>query len=77
MFPLLGRTPPPWRWPPDVIATAIATHIAYVVGVGGGGRRAGSPGVLTVHLSPGPYEESRRLRSRSIGRCRRPQHNEP
>jgi hypothetical protein len=33
LFPLLGRTPPPWRWPPDVMATAIATHVAYVVAV--------------------------------------------
>jgi hypothetical protein len=31
LFPLLGRTPPPWRWPPDVMATAVGTHIAYVV----------------------------------------------
>ncbi|MFZ0043981.1 MAG: hypothetical protein WAK93_21910 [Solirubrobacteraceae bacterium] len=30
LFPLLGRTPPPWRWPPSVIATAFATHAAYV-----------------------------------------------
>ena len=30
LFPLLGRTPPPWRWPKDVIATSIGTHIAYV-----------------------------------------------
>ena len=33
LFPLLGRTPPPWRWPPDVMATEIATHVAYVVAV--------------------------------------------
>lgn len=33
LFPLLGRTPPPWRWPADVMATAIATHVAYVVAV--------------------------------------------
>jgi hypothetical protein len=33
LFPLLGRTPPPWRWPPDVMATSIATHVAYVVAV--------------------------------------------
>ncbi len=33
LFPLLGRTPPPWRWPPDVIATALATHLAYVAAV--------------------------------------------
>src|SRR6201999_3831696 len=26
LFPLLGRTPPPWRWPPDVMATCLATH---------------------------------------------------
>ena len=30
LFPVLGRTPPPWRWPPDVIATAFGTHAAYV-----------------------------------------------
>ncbi len=34
LFPLLGRTPPPWRWPPDVIATACGTHAAYVAAVG-------------------------------------------
>lgn len=33
LFPLLGRTPPPWRWPPDVMATSVATHVAYVVAV--------------------------------------------
>ena len=33
MFPLLGRTPPPWRWPADVLATAFGTHAAYVAGV--------------------------------------------
>ena len=30
LFPLLGRTPPPWRWRPDVLATSIGTHVAYV-----------------------------------------------
>jgi hypothetical protein len=33
LFPLLGRTPPPWRWPGDVIATSVGTHAAYVIGV--------------------------------------------
>jgi hypothetical protein len=33
MFPILGRTPPPWRWPRDVMATAVGTHVAYVAGV--------------------------------------------
>jgi len=33
LFPLLGRTPPPWRWPPDVMATSLATHVAYVAAV--------------------------------------------
>lgn len=33
MFPLLGRTPPPWRWRPDVMATCLATHAAYTVAV--------------------------------------------
>ena len=30
LFPLLGRTPPPWRWPADVLATSVGTHVAYV-----------------------------------------------
>ena len=30
LFPLLGHTPPPWRWPKSVIATAFGTHAAYV-----------------------------------------------
>ena len=33
LFPLLGRTPPPWRWRPDVMATCLATHLAYTVAV--------------------------------------------
>jgi hypothetical protein len=33
LFPLLGRTPPPWRWPRDVLATAFGTHAAYVAGL--------------------------------------------
>lgn len=33
MFPLLGHTPPPWRWPPSVLATAFGTHAAYVAAV--------------------------------------------
>ena len=30
LFPILGKTPPPWKWPRDVLATSIATHVAYV-----------------------------------------------
>jgi hypothetical protein len=33
MFPLLGRTPPPWRWPRSVVATCLGTHAAYAVTV--------------------------------------------
>jgi hypothetical protein len=33
LFPLLGRTPPPWRWPADVMATSVGTHAAYVMAV--------------------------------------------
>jgi len=33
LFPILGHTPPPWRWPRDVLATSIGTHVAYVLGV--------------------------------------------
>jgi hypothetical protein len=35
LFPLLGRTPPPWRWPADILATSFGTHIAYVAAVAG------------------------------------------
>jgi hypothetical protein len=30
LFPLLGRTPPPTRWPASVLATSFATHAVYV-----------------------------------------------
>jgi hypothetical protein len=33
LFPVLGRTPPPWRWSADVLATSLATHAAYVTTV--------------------------------------------
>jgi hypothetical protein len=33
LFPLLGRTPRPRHWPPDVLATSFGTHIAYVAAV--------------------------------------------
>ncbi len=33
LFPLLGRTPPPWRWPADMMATSVGTHVAYVSAV--------------------------------------------
>jgi hypothetical protein len=45
LFPLLGRTPPPWRWPRDVMATSVGTHVAYVAAVAGvddGFRRIGA-----------------------------------
>jgi hypothetical protein len=34
LFPLLGRTPPPWRWPPGYLATSLATHAVYAGTVG-------------------------------------------
>ena len=33
LFPVLGRTPPPWRWPAATLATSIGTHVAYVTTV--------------------------------------------
>jgi hypothetical protein len=33
LFPVLGRTPPAWRWPPAVLATSFGTHAAYVTAV--------------------------------------------
>jgi hypothetical protein len=34
LFPLLGRTPPPWRWPAGYLTTSVGTHVAYVTAVG-------------------------------------------
>ncbi len=34
MFPLLGHTPPPWRWPRGYLLTSFATHVVYAVVVG-------------------------------------------
>lgn len=33
LFPILGRTPPPWRWPTDVKLTCLGSHAAYVTAV--------------------------------------------
>ena len=30
-FPLLGHTPPPWKWPLDVQVSAVGSHTAYIV----------------------------------------------
>jgi hypothetical protein len=32
-FPVLGKTPPPWEWPRDVLLTAFGTHVAYAATV--------------------------------------------
>ena len=29
MFPVLGDTPPPWRWRNDVIVTSVVQHVVY------------------------------------------------
>jgi hypothetical protein len=41
LFPLLGHTPVPWRWPADVMATSIGTHVAYVAAVAAVDDRVG------------------------------------
>jgi hypothetical protein len=34
LFPALGRTPPPWRWPRSFLVTSLLTHAAYAITVG-------------------------------------------
>jgi hypothetical protein len=41
LFPLLGHTPAPWRWPADVMATSVGTHVAYVAAVAATNDRIG------------------------------------
>lgn len=48
LFPVLGRTPPPWRWPPDVLATSLATHVAYVLAVAAIDRTLAPPRQASV-----------------------------
>jgi len=43
LFPLLGRTPPAWRWPSDVLATSVGTHVVYVAAA------AAVDAILTSH----------------------------
>jgi hypothetical protein len=43
LFPLLGRTPPPWRWPHGYLATSVATHAAYVGAVAAADDRLRRP----------------------------------
>ena len=31
LFPLLGHTPPPWRWPRGYLVTSLGTHVVYAV----------------------------------------------
>lgn len=33
MFPLLGRTSPPWHWPRGYLLTSLGTHAAYTTAV--------------------------------------------
>ncbi len=42
LLPLLGGTPPPWRWRPDMFVTSLGQHAVYAVATGvaaGSGRR--------------------------------------
>lgn len=39
LFPLLGRTPPPWRWPRGYVASELFTHAAYAATVGAADAR--------------------------------------
>jgi hypothetical protein len=52
LFPLLGHTPAPWRWPADVMATSVGTHVAYVAAVA----------LADGAVSPGPPLRRRRRR---------------
>jgi hypothetical protein len=48
LFPILGRTPPPWRWPADVLLTSIGTHVVYVTGVAVADAALAKPGDVSA-----------------------------
>jgi hypothetical protein len=54
LFPVLGRTPPPWRWPAPLLATSFGTHIAYVSAVAFVDDRARADGRPASGPSVGP-----------------------
>jgi hypothetical protein len=67
LFPLLGRTPPPWRWRADVLATSVATHATYVAAVAAaddGFRRGARAGRLSRRRASAARGGSSRRRSR-------------
>lgn len=43
LFPLLGDTPPPWRWRPDVVGTSLVQHAVYAAAVGAVVDATGQP----------------------------------
>ena len=45
LFPVLGGTPPPWKWKPDVLATSMGQHLVYAVvaGLVSDGMRGAQP----------------------------------
>lgn len=44
LFPTLGDTPPPWRWPRDVLCSSLAQHALYAAVVTAALRRTSGPG---------------------------------
>lgn len=41
LFPLLGETPPPWRWKRSILVSSVVQHALYVVTVSAVSRRLG------------------------------------
>jgi hypothetical protein len=59
LFPLLGRTPPPWRWRADVVAVSLLQHALYAATVdlthralGGARGNVPLPSSLTAPAGP-------------------------
>lgn len=46
LLPVLGETPPPWRWRRDVLASSLAHHAVYAVAVGLADRELARRGAL-------------------------------
>jgi hypothetical protein len=69
LFPLLGRTPPPWRWRADVIAISLLQHAFYAATVDlthqalSGGRPAD---ILPRASLAAPAGPDRPVRPRSV-----------
>ncbi len=60
LFPVLGGTPPPWRWRRDMLVSSLAQHAVYAAAVATSAHLAGKGKALAKSISgPGSSRPER------------------